>query len=318
MKNGGKKLATLAALAMGTAAAIQAVNSFIDKNADTGLLSQEGSFTYNWRLCPVSYKKYGSGSPILLLHELSACSSSFEWSRIIAPMAEKHTVYVLDLPGCGLSEKPNITYTNFFFVELITDFIKTVISEPCDVIATGISASLAITSCNCDREQFKKLILVNPASPEQLGLIPGRRSRIRKGLLSVPVVGTLLFNMLISRDMLVREFKERLFFNEELVKQDYVDMYYESGHKGSGKGRYLMSSIIGHYVYFNITHALQSIDNDIVIVGGEHQEYIKETVEAYQRINPAIEATYVENTKHLPHLETPAEFLKLISVYINE
>ena len=321
MKKNGKKiaaLATLASLAVGTTVAIHVVNTLIDKKADTGLLDKENTFTYNWRLSPVTYKKYGSGSPILLLHELSACSSSYEWNQVIEPMSKDHTVYVLDLPGCGLSEKPNVTYTNFFFVELITDFMKNMIQEPCDVIATGISASLAITSCNCDRSLFRKLILVNPASPQQLGQIPGKRSRFRKGLLSVPIFGTMLYHMLISRKMLTKEFTQRLFFDAAKVTPEQIETYYESGHRDGSKGRFLMSSITGHYVYFHVAHALQSIDNDIVIIGGDKQEYIQDTIQSYQRMNPAIEAVLVEDTKHLPQLESPDEFLKQISVYINE
>ncbi|MCQ2509483.1 MAG: alpha/beta fold hydrolase [Lachnospiraceae bacterium] len=321
MKKNGKKiaaLATLASLAVGTTVAIHIVNTLIDKKADTGLLDKENTFTYNWRLSPVTYKKYGTGSPILLLHELSACSSSYEWNRVIEPMAKDHTVYVLDLPGCGLSEKPNVTYTNFFFVELITDFMKNMIQEPCDVIATGISASLAITSCNCDRSLFRKLILVNPASPQQLGQIPGKRSRFRKGLLAVPIFGTMLYHMLISRKMLTKEFTQRLFFDAAKVTPEQIETYYESGHRDGSKGRFLMSSITGHYVYFHVAHALQSIDNDIVIVGGDKQEYIQDTIQSYQRMNPAIESVLVEDTKHLPQLESPDEFLKQISVYIND
>lgn len=318
MKNKGKKLAALTTLAVGTVAAIHVINTFIDKNADTGLLDSEGTFTYNWRLSPVTYKKYGTGSPILLLHELSACSSSYEWSRVIDKMAEDHTVYVLDLPGCGLSEKPNVTYTNFFYVELITDFMKNMIQEPCDVIATGISASLAITSCNCSGSLFKKLILVNPASPQQLGQIPGKRSRFRKGLLSIPILGTLLYHMLISRKMLSREFTQRLFYDASKVDPAFINHYYESGHKDASRGRFLMSSITGHYVYFHIGHALSSINNDIVILGGDKQEYIQDTIRAYKSMNPAIESVMIENTKHLPQLESPEEFLKEISVYINE
>lgn len=321
MKNNGKKIAviaTLTSLAAVTTATIHVINSLIDKKADTGLLEKENTFTYNWRLSPVTYKKFGTGSPILLLHELSACSSSFEWSQVITSMAENHTVYVLDLPGCGLSEKPNVTYTNFFFVELITDFVKNMIQEPCDVIATGISASIAATSCNCESSLFRKLILVNPASPQQLGQIPGTRSRFRRGLLSIPIFGTMLYHMLISRKMLTREFTQRLFFDAAKVDPAYIETYYESGHKDASKGRFLMSSITGHYVYFHIAHALQSIDNDIVIIGGDKQEYIQDTIQAYQRMNPAIEAVLTRDTKHLPQLESPEEFLKQISVYINE
>ncbi len=318
MKNKGKKAAALITLAAGTVAAIHVCNRYIDKQADLGLLTRDETLVYNWRLSPVTYRKYGTGSPVLLLHELSACSSSYEWSGIVSALSEDHSVYVLDLPGCGLSEKTNVTYTNFFYVELITDFIKNIAGEACDVIATGLSASLAITSCSFDSSLFKKLILINPASPAQLNQIPGKRSRFRKGLLSVPILGTMLYHILISRKNIEGEFANRLFSDSSKVTPYMVDTYYESGHRASSGGRFLLSSITGHYVYFNIAHALQAIDNDIVIVNGEQQEYGQETIAAYEKINPAVESVTIKNTKHLPQLEAPEEFVKTLSVYLAE
>ena len=50
-------------------------------------------------------------------------------TKVIDKLAENHAVYALDLLGCGRSEKPKITYTNYLYVQLISDFIKNVIHE---------------------------------------------------------------------------------------------------------------------------------------------------------------------------------------------
>ena len=42
--------------------------------------------------------------------------------KIEDDLALEHTVYNLDLPGCGRSEKSGITYTNFVYVQAICDF----------------------------------------------------------------------------------------------------------------------------------------------------------------------------------------------------
>ena len=60
----------------------------------------------------------------------------------------------------------------------------------------------------------------------------------------------------------------------------------------------------------------QTIDNDIVILGGEFQEGIQETIEMYQSINPAIESTVIPDTRHLPQMEAPGEFLEQLSIYL--
>ena len=65
----------------------------------------------------------------LLIHDLTPSSSAYEWSKMIDELAESHTVYALDLLGCGRSDKPSITYANYLYVQLITDFAKQVIKE---------------------------------------------------------------------------------------------------------------------------------------------------------------------------------------------
>ena len=79
---------------------------------------------YHWRFGDIYYTKKGKGSPILLIHDMLPGGSGYEWTRIEDELALEHTVYNLDLPGCGRSEKPGMTYTNFVYVQAICDFIK--------------------------------------------------------------------------------------------------------------------------------------------------------------------------------------------------
>lgn len=317
MKDHRKKLVAIAALTISTTAAIHALNRFIEKTAIAKNLMNKGkNSTFQWRFGDVNYTKNGSGSPVLLIHELTPCSNSHEWHRIVNSLSEKYTVYSLDLPGCGLSDKQNITYTNFYYVQLITDFAKSVIGSPVSVLATGLSASLAVTSCNYDPQLFRKLILVNPSDLRTLSQIPTRKSKAAKALLELPLVGTLLYHMIVSRSRVEREFTERLLADPFQATATDIDIYHESAHRACSRGKYLLSSIIGNYVYFNIGHALKSIDNDIIIIGGESQEGIAETAAAYKAINPAIESVIIPNTRHLPQMEDPGAFLEQLRIYL--
>ena len=64
----------------------------------------------------------------------------------------------MDLLGCGRSEKPNLTYTNYLYVQLISDFIQSEIGHRTDVIATGSSSSLIVMACANRSELFDLLI----------------------------------------------------------------------------------------------------------------------------------------------------------------
>ena len=69
-------------------------------------------------------------------------ASGYEWNAVTKELATEHTVYTIDLLGCGRSEKPEITYTNFVFAQLLCDFAKNVIKEETDVIASGFPGLL--------------------------------------------------------------------------------------------------------------------------------------------------------------------------------
>ena len=319
MKKIFKRLITSGSVLVGTGITIEAINLITNKLATAHELlasSTENAQTYHWKLADIHYSKSGKGTPLLLVHELAPSSSSYEWSRVIPALARKHTVYAIDLPGCGLSEKLDITYTNLFYVQLLNDFVKNVIGDATTVIATGLSASFAVLACNYEPEQYRKVILVNPSSLTELSRTPSTRSKIRRSLFKIPLIGTLLYNMLLSKKTLQREFEERMFFDIKELPLNALNAYYESAHLGNSKGKYLLSSILGNYLYFNISNSLKEIDNDIIIVGGEYQEYIEDTMAGYVNENFSIETCTVDNTCHLPQFENPEGFLRQISVYL--
>ena len=83
---------------------------------------------YEWRFGKIRYIKKGSGTPILLIHDLTVGSSVYEFNKIIDTLSTNHEVYAIDLLGYGLSDKPNMTYTNYLYVQLIIDFIKNIVN----------------------------------------------------------------------------------------------------------------------------------------------------------------------------------------------
>jgi pimeloyl-ACP methyl ester carboxylesterase len=71
------------------------------------------SISEGWVTMPtgarVHYRRAGEGAPILLLHGIA--HSCRAWDRVVVPLAERYDVIALDLPGCGLSDKPDTDYS---------------------------------------------------------------------------------------------------------------------------------------------------------------------------------------------------------------
>lgn len=316
MKNHKHKILTLATLATIATGVIHVANRLIAASAQlTEMLDISNHRYFDWRFGKIYYTKKGSGSPILLVHDVMAGGSGYEWSRIENQLATEHTVYTVDLLGCGRSDKPGITYTNFLFVQMLCDFTKKVIGEKTDVIASGFSSSFAIMASLYDKECFNKLMLINPVSLNQLSQTPSEKDKLFKFIIEIPVFGTLIYHMIVSRETISSSFMDNLYYNPFHADSDMIDAYYEAAHKGGYYAKYLYSSLISKYMNINISHALEELDNSIFILEGEDEYNGASIADDYCKRNPAIETTVVESSKHFPHVENVEKVLDAIGTF---
>ena len=317
MKKNKHKLLTAGVLFTAAAGVVHIVSHAIFTTATLkDLLKSSANNYYDWRFGKVYYKKKGHGSPLLLVHDLTVYSSAYEWNKVIDKLAENHTVYALDLLGCGRSEKPKITYTNFLYVQLISDFIKNVIREKTDIVASGFSGSFVLLACHNESELFGKLSLINPPSLSGLSKAPTKRNKLCKFILELPIFGTLIYNMKTCQSNIQLLLTEQYLYNPFLASAEIIDTYYEASHKGYGNARFLLSSIVGNYTNNNVTHALKDINNSIVIINGDAEAQREETKDSYLKCNPAIEYFNITKAKHLPQLENPDSLLEILNICI--
>lgn len=280
------------------------------------LLPENENLSYEWRFGNVHYSKSGKGAPVLLIHDLSVGSSEYEFKKIKKELEKSYEVYSLDLPGYGLSDKPNMTYTNFLYVQLITDFIKNVIGKKTTIITSGDSSSVAVMVTHNDADIINNLILINPQSLYNCNQIPSKQTKALKFLIETPIIGTFLFNLLTTKETFRNTFENKYFGNPNNIEETNILTYLESSHKGGYCSKYSFASYTARYMNTNIVHALKEINNSILIIAGENKDDIKTTVENYIYYNSAIEISYIESTKQLPHLEKPEEVLSQISTFL--
>lgn len=309
------KLMTLFSLMAAGTASIALMNKLVRLSAvQKNLMDEADPFCYKWRLGDIHYTKSGNGRPLLLIHDLNASSSGYEYHLLTDKLSRRYTVYTLDLLGCGRSEKPNLTYTSYLFVQLICDFIKSEIGRRTDLIVSGSSSSFAIMACNHSPELFGRLMLINPDSLDKCLQLPGKHAKYLKLFLDLPVIGTLLYQITTSHAMIEKSFREKYFYNPYCAKSTYIDHYYESSYLGDSS-KAIFSSLECRYTNCNIRNALKKINNSIYIVGGSEEPDINKTIQEYQSLNSAIESSVISKTRHLPQLETPDKLLELIHIF---
>lgn len=314
MKKNQKILLTLTGLVIGTIHLLNRLEckACISKN----ILSSCDDEYYQWRFGNIRYRVQGSGAPVLLVHDLTPGASSYEFSKIAALLSSQYTVYSIDLLGYGLSDKPNMTYTNYLYVQMITDFIKHVIGKKTSVVASGHSATTAVMAAHNNSEYFHKLVLISPQDLYDGNQIPSKQNKLLKLLIDFPVIGTFIYNVHTNLTSFESKFRYEYLHQPLAQMEDTIDAYLESAHFGNCAGKYAYSSFLAKYTNTNILHALKEIDNSILLVSGKEYHATDMNEGNYLYFNRSIEAERIEGAKLLPQLEKPEETMTVISSFL--
>lgn len=316
MKKSTKQFIFISTIAV---AGIYAYNKFVaSASTRKNLLSTNAGNFYEWKNGKVYYTKQGNGSPVLLVHDIDPSGSSYEWSKIIKRLEKNHTVYTIDLLGCGRSDKPGYNYTNYLYVQMITSFIKEVIKEKTSVVSTNLSSSFIIMANQLDSEIFEKIILINPVSIKKLEIIPDTTSKIKKNIINIPIIGTFVYNIFMNPLHIDRRFREKYFNKPQLISSKLEDAYYESAHLSESQGKYLYASLLGNYMNISIKHALKKIDKPVYLIGSRDLKNNIHTLDEYRKSNGNFEITMLSNGNLYPQLEIPEKIYAVINSYLEK
>lgn len=302
-----KKFLTGVGIGLLSITTLEVYNKVINQYAKKYSFNRSDGYYYTWKEGAIHYTVKGKGSPVILIHDLNPLSSEYEWNKIIDNLSEKHTVYTLDLLGCGMSDKPDIIYINYTFVQLIKDFIKDIVKNKCDIITSNDASSIAIMTQKI-YNLFNNIILINPAPIDSNIMNTTKYDLLVKRLIYLPVIGTTIYNHKISKHRITSILNTYLYNTNNIDKLSEV--YYESSHINNSDGRYLYSCKRCNYVSTDVESALKNMKNIHIIRGiGINKN---DTYE-YEKINPTITTTSINNSNVLPHLENPNDTIKEIN-----
>ena len=305
-----KKIKKLIAFAAFTGTAMYAFNKFIDYTVSRCELTlAENENYYVWRNGTIYYEKKGSGAPLLLIHDLNPIASSYEWSKVIDKLSKTHTVYAIDLLGCGKSDKPAISYVNYLYVELVNDFIEHVIQQKTDLLVTGESFTFAVMAARMNRSMIGKITAINPTDTTHNVQSPTECSRLVKHVFELPIIGTFIYNLVANKVTIQKQFREKYYYDATKMSYTLPDIYYETAHLQGSNGKYLYASMLGKYTNINIIHALKLIESPIhfIITDAASEEIVD-----YMKYHDQLTIDHIERAGYLPQLEKPEKVIKLI------
>jgi pimeloyl-ACP methyl ester carboxylesterase len=96
--------------------------------------------------------------PVVLLHGLN--NSCLSWSRVAPLLSTDRRVLMLDLPGHGLSERPNVGYELDWYARIVARWLEAVGIEEADIVGHSFGGGVAqMLLLECP-ERIRRLVLV--------------------------------------------------------------------------------------------------------------------------------------------------------------
>lgn len=277
---------------------------------------EEDMETYYWNHHSIGYHSYGSGRPLLLLHNTCVGASSKEWEKNIEILAERYHVYTIDLPGFGASQKQNMIYTAYHYALFLTDFIEEVVKRPVSILASSTSASFALMAYEQNPKNIRKLLLISPTGMEEQPFATEEDNEKRK-LLQSPILGTGLFLKASSKKALKQQLQQTLFFSKEKVTQELILQYYYASHLGGENARHCYACGESKFMNTSIKEAISHLKIPCLIAWGEHNLVNPiANLEKIQELHPNGEYVLFEQTRLLPHYENPTEFNQIAKEFL--
>lgn len=300
---------------------LAAVNYFINnennKNINTITNKKDNveRLLYDWKYGKISYKKSGSGKPVLLIHELNTGASNMEWDRLYEVLSSTNTVYMIDLLGCGLSEKPYITYTNYLYVQLVTDFIEEIIQEKIDIIASGNSSAIAAMTYLNKKDNINKMIFISPSTSllDNPNVVEGKK--IYEYIMGIPVIGTTVFNFLHNKENSKKNADNKFVDPED--REYYENNNYINSHYDSSKSKYLFASMEKNLTDISIKKAIKAAEDKILILCGESNNDKDDIFNCYKYHNQKISTKIISKSNIYPHIENVNSTIESIKEYFN-
>ncbi|MCP9473064.1 MAG: alpha/beta fold hydrolase [Nitrospira sp.] len=106
----------------------------------------------------IAYLDVGTGPPLFLIHGFGG--SMWQWEHQQRELARHFRVITPDLPGFGLSDKPDIEYRPDQLVDFFTRFMDALHISRATLIGNSMGAGLAMAVALDHPERVEKLVLI--------------------------------------------------------------------------------------------------------------------------------------------------------------
>ncbi len=106
----------------------------------------------------IAYLDVGAGPPVILIHGFGG--SMWQWEHQQHALSQHFRVLTLDLPGAGLSDKPEIDYRPDQMLDFFVGFMDAIEIPQTTLVGNSMGAGLAIGMALARPTRVAKLVLI--------------------------------------------------------------------------------------------------------------------------------------------------------------
>ncbi len=261
----------------------------------------------------VNYAEIGEGEPILFVHGLGGCWRN--WLENLPHFGRTHRAIAIDLPGFGESPVPSWPIDMPNYGRLIHDFCEKLgIDRVAALVGNSMGGFVSTEAVIEEPSRFEKLVLVSAAG---ISFAEAQGRRIEASVSLFEAATAFMAGprrIWLNRDR-GRQFAfGRIFHYPNRVRPELLAEQMEPGIRAPGFADAIRA--IGGY---DTRPRLPEIEIPTLVVWGLNDHVVPvEAAIGYHRLIPESRLELFERTGHVPQMERPARFNRLLDDFLTD
>ena len=255
-------------------------------------------------------------APVIFIHGFGA--SIEHWRNNLPVIADRHTVYALDLLGFGASRKADTEYSAALWTEQVHDFWQTFIGVPAILVGNSIGSLVCLNTSATYPEMTAGLVMINVADVSvREDLLPPFVRPIVTAIENLFASPLLIKNLLkfVRRPKIIRKWAGRAYPDREAVTDELVEILSSPAYdEGSEQTLFRLSRSVRQAGFAkSVRDLLPQITVPILLFWGLQDRMIPpRQAKAIAKLNSRLKLIELENLGHCLHDEAPAKFNSLL------